>query len=173
MRVQQQPGFILHHRDYSETSLLLEVFTVHHGRIGLIAKGARRASSRLRVLASQLAPGEELLGVLGGWQRWSWGPRRAWLLLPPGRWLLLQCRWLRKPAVRSLPHQEVTMVRRQDTLLLTRLELLTRQNERITLHLPKTLSCFAALAGSCVPHVVSKAQDTATVGGARIAPASP
>ncbi len=48
MRVQQQPGFILHHRDYSETSLLLEVFTVHHGRIGLIAKGARRASSRLR-----------------------------------------------------------------------------------------------------------------------------
>ena len=129
--------------------------------------------SRLRVLASQLAPGEELLGVLGGWQRWSWGPRRAWLLLTPGRWLLLQCRWLRKPAVRSLPHQEVTMVRRQDTLLLTRLELLTRQNERITLHLPKTLSCFAALASSCVPHVVSKAQDTATVGGARIAPASP
>jgi DNA repair protein RecO (recombination protein O) len=48
VRVQQQPAFILHHRDYSETSLLLEVFTAHHGRIGLIAKGARRASSRLR-----------------------------------------------------------------------------------------------------------------------------
>jgi len=48
MRIHQQPAFILHHRDYSETSLLLEVFTAHHGRIGLIAKGARRASSRLR-----------------------------------------------------------------------------------------------------------------------------
>ena len=48
MRIHQQPAYILHHRDYSETSLLLEVFTAHHGRIGLIAKGAKRASSRLR-----------------------------------------------------------------------------------------------------------------------------
>ncbi len=48
MRIHQQRAFILHHRDYSETSLLLEVFTAEHGRIGLIAKGARRASSRLR-----------------------------------------------------------------------------------------------------------------------------
>jgi DNA repair protein RecO (recombination protein O) len=48
MRFQQQPAFVLHQRDYSETSLLLEVFTANHGRIGLIAKGARRASSRLR-----------------------------------------------------------------------------------------------------------------------------
>lgn len=48
MRVHQQPGFVLHQRDYSETSLLLEVFTTNHGRIGLIAKGARRPSSRLR-----------------------------------------------------------------------------------------------------------------------------
>lgn len=48
MRLQEQPAFILHQRDYSETSLLLEVFTANHGRIGLIAKGARRASSRLR-----------------------------------------------------------------------------------------------------------------------------
>lgn len=48
MRILQQPAYVLHHRDYSETSLLLEVFTAHHGRIGLIAKGARRASSRLR-----------------------------------------------------------------------------------------------------------------------------
>lgn len=48
MRVHQQSGFVLHQRDYSETSLLLEVFTANHGRIGLIAKGARRSSSRLR-----------------------------------------------------------------------------------------------------------------------------
>ncbi|MEW6330912.1 MAG: DNA repair protein RecO [Pseudomonadota bacterium] len=48
MRFQQQPAFVLHQREYSETSLLLEVFTANHGRIGLIAKGARRAGSRLR-----------------------------------------------------------------------------------------------------------------------------
>lgn len=48
MRAHQQAAFILHQRDYSETSLLLEVFTAGYGRIGLIAKGARRPSSRLR-----------------------------------------------------------------------------------------------------------------------------
>lgn len=48
MRVNQQPAFILHHHHYSESSLLLEVLTAHHGRIGLIAKGARRANSRMR-----------------------------------------------------------------------------------------------------------------------------
>jgi hypothetical protein len=129
--------------------------------------------NRLRVLASRLAPGEELLGVLSGWQHWSSGPRRAWLLLTPDRWLLLQRRWLRKPTVRLLPHQQVTMVRNQDTLLLTKLELLTRQNERITLHLPKTLSRFAALAGSCVRHLSGNSRGAAPVTGARLASAAP
>ena len=58
MRIHQQPAYILHHRDYSETSLLLEVFTAHHGRIGLIAKGSRRASSRVRGI---LKPFQRLL----------------------------------------------------------------------------------------------------------------
>src|SRR3989344_6459145 len=58
MRIHQQPAYVLHHRDYSETSLLLEVFTAHHGRIGLIAKGARRASSRMRGI---LKPFQRLL----------------------------------------------------------------------------------------------------------------
>jgi len=58
MRIHQQPAYVLHHRDYSETSLLLDVFTAHHGRIGLIAKGARRASSRLRGI---LKPFQRLL----------------------------------------------------------------------------------------------------------------
>lgn len=58
MRIHQEPAFILHHRDYSETSLLLEVFTPQHGRIGLIAKGARRASSRVRGI---LKPFQRLL----------------------------------------------------------------------------------------------------------------
>lgn len=58
MRVQQQPAFVLHARNYSETSLILEVFTPQHGRVGLIAKGARRPPSRLRAV---LAPFQPLL----------------------------------------------------------------------------------------------------------------
>lgn len=48
MRVSQEPAYVLHHYDYGETSLLLEVFTRQQGRIGLIAKGARRPRSPLR-----------------------------------------------------------------------------------------------------------------------------
>ena len=46
MRVEQQPGFILHSRPYRETSLLLEVLSRDHGRVGLVARGVRGARSR-------------------------------------------------------------------------------------------------------------------------------
>jgi DNA repair protein RecO (recombination protein O) len=47
MRVDQQPGYILHARPYRETSLLLDVFSRDHGRVGLVARGVRRERSRL------------------------------------------------------------------------------------------------------------------------------
>lgn len=47
-RVDQQPGFILHTHPYRETSLIVEAFSRDHGRIGLVAKGARRPMSALR-----------------------------------------------------------------------------------------------------------------------------
>ncbi len=56
MRVQNQPGFVLHARDYSETSLTLEVFSSRHGRLGLLAKGARRPSSRVRGMLKPFQP---------------------------------------------------------------------------------------------------------------------
>jgi DNA repair protein RecO (recombination protein O) len=43
-----EPAFVLHNYPYRETSLIVEVFTRHHGRIGLLAKGARRPRSALR-----------------------------------------------------------------------------------------------------------------------------
>lgn len=61
MRIGQQPAYILHHHDYSETSLLLEIFTPGHGRLGLIAKGARRANSRTRGILKPFQP------LLIGW----------------------------------------------------------------------------------------------------------
>jgi DNA repair protein RecO (recombination protein O) len=47
---------VLHHRDWSETSLTLDVFTPAHGRLGLLAKGARRASSPWRGLLEPFRP---------------------------------------------------------------------------------------------------------------------
>ena len=43
-----EPAFVLHSYPYRETSLIVEAFTRHHGRVGLLAKGARRAKSALR-----------------------------------------------------------------------------------------------------------------------------
>lgn len=56
MRVADEPAFVLHHHDYGETSLLLEMFTRHHGRLGLVAKGARRARSPLRATLIPFQP---------------------------------------------------------------------------------------------------------------------
>lgn len=61
MREQQQSAFILHQRNYSETSLLLEVYTRRHGRLGLIAKGARRPSNKSRGVLKAFQP------LLIGW----------------------------------------------------------------------------------------------------------
>lgn len=58
MRVELQPGFLLHRRGYRETSLLLEVFTAQHGCVALVAKGALRPRSDA---GAQLHPFRPLL----------------------------------------------------------------------------------------------------------------
>ena len=45
-RVLNEPGYLLHQRAYSETSLLLDVFSRNYGRMTLIAKGVKRKKSR-------------------------------------------------------------------------------------------------------------------------------
>ena len=47
---------MLHRYDWSESSLILEVFTRHHGRIALVAKGAKRPSSNFRPVLLPLQP---------------------------------------------------------------------------------------------------------------------
>jgi DNA repair protein RecO (recombination protein O) len=44
VKIALQPAYVLHSRPYRDTSLLLEVFTAEHGRLGLVARGARRKS---------------------------------------------------------------------------------------------------------------------------------
>ena len=43
MRVENQPAFVLHARAWRETSLLVELLTRDHGRIGVIARGVTGA----------------------------------------------------------------------------------------------------------------------------------
>lgn len=56
MRISLQPAFILHHRPYRETSLLLEVFTQDYGRIALVARGVRTQRSPWRALLQLFVP---------------------------------------------------------------------------------------------------------------------
>lgn len=55
-RISDEPAYVLHRYDWSESSLILEVFTRHHGRIALVAKGAKRPSSGLRPILLPMQP---------------------------------------------------------------------------------------------------------------------
>jgi len=55
-RVLGQPGFVLHSYPYKETSLIIDMFTREHGRVGLVAKGAKRPFSKLRGVLQTFQP---------------------------------------------------------------------------------------------------------------------
>lgn len=55
-RVVGQPGFVLHSYPYKETSLIVDMFTRDHGRVGLVAKGAKRPLSKLRGVLQTFQP---------------------------------------------------------------------------------------------------------------------
>lgn len=55
-RVLGQPGFVLHSYPYKETSLIVDVFCRDFGRVALVAKGAKRAHSKLRGVLQTFQP---------------------------------------------------------------------------------------------------------------------
>jgi len=55
-RVDQQPAMVLHSYPWRETSLIVEVFTRDHGRMALVARGAKRPTSQFRGLLTPFAP---------------------------------------------------------------------------------------------------------------------
>lgn len=55
-RIADEPAFVLHRYDWSESSLILEVFTRHYGRLALVAKGAKKPSSSFRPVLLPLQP---------------------------------------------------------------------------------------------------------------------
>lgn len=63
-RIDGQIAYILHSYPYSESSLILDVFSRDHGRLPLLARGARRPRSALRGVLHAFQPLE--LGWFGG-----------------------------------------------------------------------------------------------------------
>ena len=120
-KVDLQPAFVLHQRPYRESSLLLEVFGIGAGRVGLIAKGARRPRSPLR---AQLTPFRPLLLSWRG--RGDLGlvvaaePDGAALVVPPAA--LASGLYLNELLVRLLhrhdPHPELFLVYRRTLMAL-------------------------------------------------------
>jgi DNA repair protein RecO (recombination protein O) len=55
-RINGQPGFVLHSFPYKETSLIVDMFTREHGRVALVAKGAKRPHSKLRGVLQTFQP---------------------------------------------------------------------------------------------------------------------
>ena len=56
LRVHDEPAFVLHRHDWSETSLILDVFSQQHGRVVLAAKGVKRPTSQFRAVLLPLQP---------------------------------------------------------------------------------------------------------------------
>jgi DNA repair protein RecO (recombination protein O) len=55
-RTSHEPAFILHQYAWSESSLILEVFTRNVGRVAIMAKGAKRPTSSFRAVLLPLQP---------------------------------------------------------------------------------------------------------------------
>ena len=62
-RPHEEPAYVLHRYDWSESSLILDVFTRHQGRVALVAKGAKKPSSNFR---PSLLPLQPLRVTFGG-----------------------------------------------------------------------------------------------------------
>lgn len=47
-RVFNEPAWVLHHRPFRNTSRILDILSLEHGRLSLVARGARSSKSKLR-----------------------------------------------------------------------------------------------------------------------------
>lgn len=56
LRIDHQPGVVLHSTAWRETSLIVEAFTRDFGRIALVARGAKRPTSQFRGMLAPFCP---------------------------------------------------------------------------------------------------------------------
>ena len=104
-RVALEAAFLLHHRDWSDTSRILEFVTRGHGRLTLFARGARRPKSPLRPALQLFTPlliswsGQGDGGQLNGAEL-----AEATVSLPPGR--LMSGFYLNELLLRLTQHED-------------------------------------------------------------------
>lgn len=55
-RISLESAYLLHQRPYQDSGLLLEVLTLNHGRIGLVARGVRKPKGRWQSLLQPFVP---------------------------------------------------------------------------------------------------------------------
>lgn len=104
-------AFLLHRYDWSESSLILDVFTREQGRVVLVAKGAKRPYSQLRVVLLPFqrlhlvygsrraeAEGAEVLPLKGA--EWAGGP------VAPGGSALMSGFYLNELLMKLLARQD-------------------------------------------------------------------
>jgi DNA repair protein RecO (recombination protein O) len=105
-----EPGYVLHSYAFKETSLVVEVFTRGFGRLGLVAKGARRPRSALRGVLMAFQPlllswsGKSELRLLHRAEWQAGEPQMAGLSLMCGFYLN---ELLLKLVARDDPHEEL------------------------------------------------------------------
>ena len=56
VRVRSEPAFVLSSQPWRETSVIAELLTRHHGRVTVVARGAKRVSSRFRGIIMPFVP---------------------------------------------------------------------------------------------------------------------
>ena len=109
-RHRSEPGFVLHSTPYRETSLIVELFTRTHGRIPVIAKGARRPRSALRAVLLGFQPIDFMLAGRGEMKILAQAQWRGGLAMVQGEALLYGF-YLNELIVRLLaredPHPEL------------------------------------------------------------------
>jgi DNA repair protein RecO (recombination protein O) len=87
-RYANEPAYVLHRYDWSESSLILELLTREHGRIAVVAKGAKKPSSNFRPVLLPLQPLHVAFGGDGEIRTLKSAEWQGGLVMPTGDALL-------------------------------------------------------------------------------------
>lgn len=100
-----EQAYVLHSIAWRETSLVLELFTRDHGRVAVMAKGARRPRSTLRAVLLQFQPIELAFSGRNELKTLVRAEWRGGVPLPQGDSLLIAF-YLNELLVRLLPRED-------------------------------------------------------------------
>jgi len=104
-RREEQAAYVLHAYPYRETSLIVEAFTAEHGRVGLVARGAKRPRSEVRGLLQAFQPLTLAWAGTGELKTLAKAEWRGGLPLPAGAALLCGF-YLNELLIKLLPRED-------------------------------------------------------------------